>query len=213
MYYLELIERFWKFNRIAKISPVEISLYLYLIKLGNDNNRYDFKIADKELGVELNLSRTTIRSTKKKLKKAGLLQFQSSNSYPCHYRLLLDYPLEIPSHTKTSNENTKKSDLYKPALAKITPRIEHQNIKNGDVPSLDEFIEYSRTLEGYESYLDLFITEKYESWISKGWKNTSNRPISNWKLTLKSALPYMKNSNEVNPISLQDIPNIKHPLP
>jgi hypothetical protein len=86
-----------------------------------------------------------------------------------------------------------------------------QNLKNSKIPSLDEFMRYAKSLEGYESELELSISEKYESWINNNWKNTSNRPISNWKSTLKSTLPYLKNTSGENSLSLQDIPSIKRP--
>ena len=97
MYYLELIQRFWDFNKKAKVSPTEISLYFYLLKIGYENERYDFKISDVELGKELGLTRKTIKTTKEKLKNLGLVQFQSKNGLPCHYRLLLNYSFEIES--------------------------------------------------------------------------------------------------------------------
>ena len=252
MYYLELIQRFWDFNKTAKISPTEISLYFYLLKMGYENDRYDFKISDVELGKELGLTRKTIRSTKEKLKKLGLIQFQPKNGLPRHYRLVLNYSFEIESEKicKTEGINAKKSQ--EPKILEIFENIfsaqstleiekeveinkdvkssseipkqqkqkleleqrqeqEQQNLKNSKIPSLDEFIEYAKSLEGYEAELDLNISKKYESWINNGWKNTSNRPISNWKSTLKSTLPYLKNTSGENSLSLQDIPNIKRP--
>jgi hypothetical protein len=86
-----------------------------------------------------------------------------------------------------------------------------QSLKNNKIPSLDEFIEYAKSLEGYEPELELSVNEKYEVWKNNCWKNTSNRPISNWKSTLKSTLPYLKNTSGENSFSLQDIPNIKRP--
>ena len=44
MYYLELIQRFWDFNKTAKISPTEALLYFYLLKMGYENERYDFHV-------------------------------------------------------------------------------------------------------------------------------------------------------------------------
>ena len=253
MYYLELIQRFWDFNKKAKVSPTEISLYFYLLKIGYENERYDFKISDVELGKELGLTRKTIKSTKEKLKNLGLIQFQSKNGLPCHYRLLLNYSfeiepeksikkeesiiiikdqkreileifesilsaqnsvevvkeIEINSDIKASSGTTEKQKLeWKQAQKQ---EQEQQNLKNNKIPSLNEFIEYAKSLEGYEPKLDLSISEKYESWKNNGWKNTSNRPISNWKSTLKSTLPYLINKSEKNSLSLQDIPNIKRP--
>ena len=254
MYYLELIERFWDFNKTAKISPTEILLYFYLLKMGYENDRYDFKISDVELGKELGLTRKTIKTTKEKLKNLGLVQFQSKNGLPCHYRLLLNYSFEIESkksikkEESTNVEKDQKREILEifesilpaPNSVELIEEVEidndvkpssetlqqnqkieleqeqkqereQLNLKNSKIPSLNEFIEYAKSLEGYESELELSISEKYESWINNGWKNTSNRPISNWKSTLKSTLPYLKNSSGENSLSLQDIPNIKRP--
>jgi len=254
MYYLELIQRFWEFNKTTKVSPAEISLYFYLLKIGYDNERYDFKISDVKLGKDLGLTRKTIKSTKEKLKNLGLIQFQSKNGLPCLYRLLLNYSFIIESENLLIKENlnteiTQKlessttstesipsirnslEDLKednnkdgKPILKssqkqkfqlkqaqKLKQEEELQNLKNRKIPSLDEFMEYAISLECYERELDLSIREKYETWRNNGWKNTSNRPISNWKSTLKSTLPYLKNMNVENTSLLQNIPNIKRP--
>jgi hypothetical protein len=245
MYYLELIKRFWDFNKTAKISPTEISLYFYLLKIGYENDRYDFKISDIELGKELGLTRKTIKSTKEKLKSIGLIQFQSKNGLPCHYRLLLNYSFEIEYEKSIKNEecaivekdqNREVLEIFDCILSaqnsvevikeieinsdvkassdssqKQKIELEQQNLKNSKIPSLNEFIEYAKSLEGYVPELELSINEKYEVWKNNGWKNTSNRPISNWKSTLKSTLPYLINKSEKNSLSLQDIPNIKRP--
>ena len=211
MYYLELIQRFWEFNKVVKVSPTEISLYLYLLKIGHDNDRYDFKISDKELGRQLRLTSVTINSTKKRLKSLGLLQFQTNKGLPCYYRLSLDYPFDTKSKDKKDQESSdmENSDLSTGLETNIKTEI--KNDDNGNIPSIDEFIDYAKTIDGFESQLEPAIKKKYSSWLNKGWKNTSNRPIGNWKLTLKSTLPFMKNSAEDNKISLQDIPDIKRP--
>ena len=246
MYYLELIKRFWDFNKTAKISPTEISLYFYLLKMSYENDRYDFKISDVELGKELGLTRKTIKSTKEKLKNLGLIQFQSKNGLLSHYRLVLNYSFKIepdisikkeestnveePLNPKTSIISTETIPSIQNALEIITKveinsdvkassessqkqklELEQQNLKNSKIPSLDEFMEYAKSLEGYELELELSISEKYEVWINNDWKNTSNRPISNWKSTLKSTLPYLRNKSEENSLSLQDILKIKRP--
>ncbi|AZB25271.1 MULTISPECIES: hypothetical protein [Flavobacteriales] len=211
MYYLELIQRFWDFNRIAKISPTEIAVYLYLLKIGYEKDRYDFKTSDVELAKELGLTRVTIKSSKEKLKNRGLIQFQTSNGLPCYYRLLLDYSFQTEPETKEEKKGTDTENLLEAASLEISPIIEDVANESSIIPSLQEFMSYAKALESYESQLDFSIEKKYKSWVDKGWKNAFNRPISNWKATLKSALPYMNNSNVDNPISLKDIPNIKHP--
>ena len=245
MYYLELIQRFWDFNKKAKVSPTEISLYFYLLKIGYENERYDFKISDVELEKKLGLTRKTIKSTKEKLKSIGLIQFNTINGLPCHYRLVLNYSFEIEYEKSIKNEecaivekdqNREVLEIFDCILSaqnsvevikeieinsdvkassdssqKQKIELEQQNLKNSKIPSLNEFIEYAKSLEGYVPELELSINEKYEVWKNNGWKNTSNRPISNWKSTLKSTLPYLRNKSEENSLSLQDIPKIKRP--
>ena len=125
--------------------------------------------------------------------------------------------IDFVSEVESDNDVKPTSETFPQQKKKIELEQEQsqgqvpQNLKNSKIPSLDEFIEYAKSLEGYEVELDLNISEKYESWINNGWKNTSNRPISNWKSTLKSTLPYLKNANGENSLSLQNIPNIKRP--
>ena len=123
MYYLELIQRFWDFNKTAKISPTEALLYFYLLKMGYENDRYDFKISDIELGKELGLTRKTIKSTKEKLKNLGLVQFQSKNGLPCHYRLLLNYSFEIEYEKLCKTEGSKAKQSQKAKIFEIPENI------------------------------------------------------------------------------------------
>ena len=115
-------------------------------------------------------------------------------------------------------ETLKKVDL----ADKVTPIIDKPNDKVSIddtskieksivVPKFDEFIEFARTLEGYQPLLDSVIEEKYHSWIENEWRNSSGRPISNWKCSLKSILPYLKNSQIDIAISVDSIPSIKRP--
>jgi hypothetical protein len=246
MYYLELLQRFWDFNQKNQIGAVGISMYLFLLKTGYDNDRYDFRISDVMVSKVLGLTRKTVKSTKEKLKKFGLIEFQIQNGLPCYYRLLIHYPLQISEdkrigeitieenfdyqqsddveiqsqsvlETKNASKSinpefeikqSKKNDLS-PSQLTTTPTTEIPTQKN--IPSFEEFIEYAQTLEIYDVELDFDIKEKYESWVSNGWQNNSDRPITNWKSTLKSILPYMKNSDEDHQLSLPTIPIIKRP--
>lgn len=209
MYYLELIQRFWDFNHRIPIGSTGISMYLYLLKNGYDNDRYDFQISDVLISKELGLTRKTVKVTKEKLKNLGLIQFQTKNGIPCSYRLVLDYPLNIsePKILKKKEFKTEQSSqkIKKPS----TPIPSVSSIQN--IPSLEELIEFAKTLNNYEVELDSKIQSKYENWKNNGWKNSSDRPITNWKSTLKSTLPYLKNTPESESLSLQSIPNIKRP--
>lgn len=227
MYYLELIQRFWHFNKENQVGSTAISMYLYLLKTSNDTNRYDFNISDVEISKQLGLTRKTVKFTKEKLRSLGLIQYQTKNGSPGSYRLILDYPkvsekqrkgretisqkteqLEIPLQTGLPIQDTSES-IPKIVNQKIIPqfsKVLSPIIDDKSIPTIEEFIEYAQTLESYDSQLDFSIKEKYRNWINNNWKNSSDRPITNWKSSLKSALPFMKSTTNN---TIRSIPNIK----
>lgn len=233
MYYLELIDRFWDINQKARLGSSAISMYLHLLKLGKDNDDYKVVISDVALGNALGITRKTIRPTKEKLRELGLIEFESKSGVPCSYRILLNYSFDIPIAEKVETEKTAKvpsleivekqktlkrddsSDEVVPKISKSSDKVSIDDTskieKSIVVPKFDEFIEFARTLEGYQPLLDSVIEEKYHSWIENEWRNSSGRPISNWKSSLKSILPYLKNSQIDIAISVDSIPSIKRP--
>ncbi|MDN3606418.1 hypothetical protein [Kaistella yonginensis] len=232
MYYLELIQRFWDFNQRKSVGSTGIAMYLYLLKIACDNDRYDFQISDVAVSKELGLTRKTVKSTKEKLKNLGLIQFQTKNGLPCNYRLILDYPLLIFESKNNKKEEIKENFIHKvdkyilpSAMVSLVQthsgdtnqEFEEQSLlkslaeNDKTLPSFEEFIKYAKTLEIYEPELDFDIKSKYEIWKNNGWKNSSDRPITNWKSSLKSTLPFMKKVIGKDQLSLQTIPNIKRP--
>ena len=237
MYYQELIQKLWDFNKKTKLGSTAIAMYLYLLKLGNDTESYTISVSDVTISNVLSITKKTVKPTKEKLRKSGLIQYENKIGFPCSYRLSVNYPLEIPESKKNQNSsqisNSKENEIQVPITenlepfdspAKIFPKIREQNdeildsdtlnrmIKTSEIPTLEEFMTYAKTLDNYETILDSNIKEKYDSWTKNNWKNNSGRPITNWKSSLKSALPYMKNdtNNEISPLDF--IPNIKRPI-
>ena len=80
-----------------------------------------------------------------------------------------------------------------------------------ELRTIEEFLEYAKSLEMYDPQLHSEIHSKYDNWVSNGWKNSANRPITDWKSTLKSVLPYLKNSIQNNSVSIKSIPRITPP--
>lgn len=211
MYYLELIQRFWLFNKTAKMSPTEVMLYLYLLKIGFENDRYDFKMSDSEISNELGLTQKTVKSTKEKLEKSGVIQYQTAVGRPCSYRLLLNYALDFKPDKKKNKKVSKKENRPDLNVLEVLQENGVSDAENSHIPSWDAFIEYAETLENYAQVLDINIRIKYEGWIQNNWKNALGRPITNWKATLKSAIPYMRDQNTKESISVDSIPDIKRP--
>jgi hypothetical protein len=243
MHYLELIQRFWEFNQKASIGTTGISMYLYLLKIGSDNDSCGFQISDVVISIELGVTRKTVKSTKEKLRNLGLIQYEAKSGLACKYRLIGDYPLQIPNpeilrkeeigkeesiqktvesgvslltdrSVQNFSENTNDQEIesyLSQTIQSSQPQPTNQKGHDENIPSLEEFMTYAETLKIYAPELDSEIQSKYENWKQNGWKSSSDRPITNWKSSLKSTLPFMKSQTESHQLSLQSIPYIKRP--
>lgn len=235
MYYLELIQRFWDFNHENNVGSTATAFYLYLLKEGFAKERYDLKLSDVEISRELRLTRKTVKSTKEKLKLLGLIEFQTRNGLPCNYRILLNYPLKPTTQIAVNQLGIKnfvdadrlhleenivgfEENIALPIITEdpqqdgnLSYPSSQRQLQNLDVPPFDEFLQYAQTLDLYESTMKLFIKEKYESWLDDGWINHSKRPITNWKSSLKSVLPFLKDKKALSDLSIESVPTIKRP--
>lgn len=231
MYYLELIDRFWKFNEKEKLGSTAIAMYLYLLKSAKDSDAYDFKVSDVVLSKQLGMTGKTVKIIKEKLRNLGLIQFQTKNGISGSYRLILNYSLEISVPEQIKNielevstsfrelqndlslelfnvENDNPSGNVERNYEAPSTQLVDENIK---IPELDEFLLYAQELPAYQSELYQLLKDKYHNWIDRGWKNASGRPITNWKSSLKSILPFLKNGSHDEQLSIQSIPDIKRP--
>ena len=212
MNYLELIQRFWDFNNKNQIGSTGISMYLYLLKIGYENNVYDFHISDVMISRELRLTRKTVKNTKEKLNHFGLIEFETKNGLPCYYRLVLEYPLQISEPEKIEKARIEISQIFpKSENVEILSQQPIPILRQTSIPSFEEFIHYAQTLDRYDAELEFSIKEKYEMWVANGWNNSSDRPITSWKSSLKSILPYLKNEDNDDSLLISSIPNIKRP--
>lgn len=203
MYYIELIQRFWEYNERSSVGATATAMYLFLLKNAFENDRYDFSVSDVAVSNRLSLTRKTVKATKEKLQKQGLISFKNRNGIPCSYRLLLNYPL--PEVQKNIDSNTFSTDeIYIESDEPVSLT------KVDNIPDFDKFLEYAGTLETYSSDLEPYVKEKYKLWVDNGWKNNFNRPISNWRASLKSAMPFFKELLQKD-FTKDTIPDIKRP--
>jgi len=233
-HYQELIQRFWDLNQKKHLGCNAIAMYLYLLKLGNDNKGYDIIVSDVDVSKVLGLARNTIKQTKEKLGSIGLIQYKNKKGRACFYQLLTDYDVEISESEKAQKvktrkkinpsivkkdenassvvvpiENTEEITVQQSEPLPVNPSKYH--FKAADIPSLEEFIAFAQTLEGYETSLDSEIEKKYLSWVGNHWRSVSDRPITNWKSSLKNTFPYMINKTDDNTMRIDSIPDIKRP--
>lgn len=223
MKYLEWTNRIWEFNENRPLGLSAISVYFYLLKIGSDTGYTKFTVSDSKISRELKMTRKTVKVCKERLRKFGIISYQSRNGIPSDFQLSSDYPLifidafgepEVQSEIIEVKEFQKKLEpklVEVNSIKKSTQQISSSVERNKNIPSIKEFLEYAQNLETYEPQIDFELHSKYDNWISNGWKNSANRPITDWKSTLKSVLPYLKNSTQNNSLAVKTIPTITPP--
>lgn len=59
-------------------------------------------------------------------------------------------------------------------------------------PARDEFLSFCQTLDIDYEKLKETIAEKYNTWVSNGWKDGNGKEITDWRQKIKNTLPYLK---------------------
>lgn len=223
-----LIRKFWEYNEKESLGAVAAAIYLFLLKIWKKNEENDFSLSDTEICEQLKITRPTIIALRQKLSILGMIQYQSKNGLPGHYKILFEYSptfsIENPQTYKRSQKTILKKNKTNEKLPQHTEKIQNQNLYSDDfvekpipistnIPPLEEFTEYAKTLESYVTELDNLIQKKYENWLQNGWKNGYDKPITNWKSSIKNAMPFLQSEIDSGNTSSQKValPNIKRP--
>lgn len=228
MNYTELTTKFWSINEKSPLGASAIALYFFLLEKCRQNDGKDFTISDNAISQKLSLTRPTINALKSKLRNVGLIQYQTRNGVPSIYRIITDISFLLQESLQKETLNIKnkvsqesepfKKMIESPIINDIQPKIlEEKTIhtstrENINIPSLDEFMNFAKSLEIYDETMDFAIKSKYESWRDNGWVNGLGIPINKWQNNLKNTLPHLKTSKK-KPSELQpnNIPTIKRP--
>ena len=228
MNYTELTTKFWSINEKSPLGASAIALYFFLLEKCRQNDGKDFTISDNAIGQKLSLTRPTINALKSKLRNVGLIQYQTRNGVPSIYRIITDISFLLQESLQKETLNIKnkvsqesepfKKMIESPIINDIQPKIlEEKTIhtptrENINIPSLDEFMNFAKSLEIYDETMDFAIKSKYESWRDNVWVNGLGIPINKWQNNLKNTLPHLKTSKK-KPSGLQpnNIPTIKRP--
>lgn len=217
MTYQELIKKFWQFNSINALGAPAVAIYLLLLETWHEKEFAYFSISDAVISKELKLSRGTIIKHKMILKDLGLIQIQKCNGLASIYCINNNYPINkgIDNNLKKikiEDDSIQKQQAQKPKnsihhVEPITfnPKLNSNKPKN--IPSMEEFLAYAKTIEIYDESLEFQVKTKYESWVSNGWRNGYDKNIRDWKISLKNTMVYMRNPPSENIIP----PTIKRP--
>lgn len=217
-YNLELSERIWKFNESSALGLSTLSVYFFLLKISVERESLKFTISDTQISTQLEMTRKTVKVCKEKLRRFGIISYQSISGIPAEITLLSDYPLILDNQHLDDDLNKKRkakkqneevlvqSKIFKTSVSEIDD-ISTKKIM--DFPTQEEFIEYAESIESYDDNLLFEIKNKHQTWTNNGWKNSFDRPITNWKSALKNSIPYLYNSALKNKKSIEAIPIIK----
>jgi len=233
MEYIELIRKFWLSVKEYPQNSSVISLYLFLLENWDIKEKIDFELSDKEIGRRLRMDRNTVKRSKEILRNLGLINYQITNGYPTFYKIILDYSLrksnkDIPIAEKNIKKVPQEIPPAIPTIVPLpfpeieTPQDKKETIEvphvppkqdkdkpKGNIPTLEEFLAYAKTLDLYEESLIPHLKIKYETWEENNWTNGYGNPIINWKMTLKNTMPYLKNNNKNK--NIMNIPKINRP--
>lgn len=217
-YNLELSERIWKFNESRALGLSTLSIYFFLLKISVEIDSLKFTISDTEVSKQLKMTRKTVKVCKEKLRRFGIISYRSISGVPAEITLISDYLLILDNQhfdddlikkrkaKKQNEEVLVQSKILKTSVSKIDDILTKKIM---DFPTLEEFIEYAKSIETFDDKLLLEIENKHQTWINNGWKNNFDRPITNWKSALKNSLPYLSNNAIKNKKSIETIPIIK----
>lgn len=60
-------------------------------------------------------------------------------------------------------------------------------------PSLEDFLAFAKEVlkDKFDNY-KFSLEAKYETWLENKWRDGYDKPIVNWKLKLRTVIPYLK---------------------
>lgn len=210
MKYQEHIQKFWKLNKNNPIGLSSISVYLFLLDNWFKNDTSNFSISDIIISKQIGITSRSVNSIKGKLQKLGLINFLAKNGAATHYTILelkefqvleILEPIKIIEKKKFITSSKKRIEVIAPVEI---PAISIPEITNSNIPSLKEFSDYAKSLAKYELCMEQPLIIMYQNMVQKGWKNSYDRPIINWKSLLEKQLPFL-NTNIINRSTLQTI--------
>ena len=92
MYDSGLTEKFWKYNEKEPLGAIAVALYFFLLGIWTKNEQNYFSLSDTEICESLKITRPTIITLRQKLVTLGMIQYQSKNGLPGHYKIIPEYP-------------------------------------------------------------------------------------------------------------------------
>ena len=201
----KLFEKIFDLNSRNKIGSNTITVFTFILYKCEDVQK-EIELSDYEMARELGLSRQTVITAKNKLKLLGLLDYRRNPGFSNRFILKAN---ELPKEKPTIIIETKEIPVD--GLNRITePKAVAIN-SFSKFPTLEQFMDFAKTLNNYSEKLDELLAKKFHQWENSDWKNPLGKPILNWQSVLEKNIIMLEISLSKESHSLPKIPNISRP--
>lgn len=201
---VNLFEKIFDLNSKNKIGANTITVFTFILYKCEDL-RKEIVLSDYQMARELGLSRQTIITAKNKLKLLGLLDYNRNRGFPNRFILKGNQlPKVAPKTLETIENPIEELDQF------LESTIVGEN-SSSKYPSLNQFMDFARTLKDYSEKLDDLLIQKFHKWEETEWKNSLGRPILNWQSTLEKNINTLEFSHSYKSSSLSNLPIINRP--
>ena len=203
MSYIDLINQFWRMNRIEPFTPTEMCLYFYLLNQWNIYRESKFTIKSSIMFVELKMTKRTIYEVRDRLKERGLISFtegerrssspvyqiienvdigkQKAKAAPAMYEEELEgideTPLLQDEEPEPQPKKLKKKEKSLDDLFKM-PEPEKRKKKEFVPPTLQEVEDFFSGL-GIQNAVDV-AQQFFFHYDSLGWHTATGAVVHRW---------------------------------
>lgn len=224
MRYEKFAKDFWNTYDYQTLGSTSVAMYLYLIWQMEKLKRKNFSLSDSQISKDLGIRRNTVKVCRDKLRASGLLDYEIPKGGSVCY----DFKVKKSLINNEAKEEFKREKKVPQKSLNVSSKINitkpksfnrsssdqiiesHTSDPQTQIPTFLEFLAFAKTVEFYESNLENLLKEKYIDWVANSWKNNLGKPITNWKLSLKNAVPFLKN-NPAGSVFMKHVPKIEHP--
>ena len=155
-------------------------------------------------------SEKTVQSARDKLVKKGIIYYYKEGNrgepiYSFNALFSLENPLLVNIASKTPSKRQVSGELMasKRQVSGDSPQVKDKGKVNnplkspkGEIPSEQDFIAYClETIPTIHpqwelKQIELCAIGNYRTYIEQGWKDGKNKPIKNWKTTIRNKFKY-----------------------
>lgn len=170
MNYIELINKFWELDEAWQFRASETRLYFYLLKVANRLGwAGTFYHGDDKTAANVGISKTTLKSARLRLTKAGLITFgKGGKGYGRKTRYLILMPDTDPAPPLNKQKPNTEKETGKEKIKRFSP------------PSLREVREYCEKRNNNvepQKFIDFYT--------AKNWMIGKNK-MKNWEAALRT---------------------------